>query len=207
MTQLEQVYCNHNELTGTIPALPNAKYVSCAHNFLEGGIGGLFRSASGLRLLDVSHNALAGSVPAKLWQPDSTTTSELQYLFMSDNALTGSLPLQMGTWWTDLRTLDLQNNRLTGNLPQLPSTLSDLNLSHNQFVFVPDNKEFPSQLLQLSRLQALLLSHNSFAGSTLPETWSALSTLGVLKLDHNQFVGSIPETWYTKAKHLREYVL
>ena len=206
MTQLEQVYCNHNELTGTIPALPNAKYVSCAHNFLEGGIGGLFRSASGLRLLDVSHNALAGSVPAKLWQADSTTTSELQYLFLSDNALTGSLPLQMGTWWTDLRTLDLQNNRLTGNLPQLPSTLSDLNLSHNQFVFVPDNKEFPSQLLQLSRLQALLLSHNSFAGSTLPETWSALSTLGVLKLDHNQFVGSIPETWYSKAKHLREYV-
>lgn len=67
-------------------------------------LGGLHR----LRRLDLSQNALTGSIPPRLAQ-----LSSLQELLLHDNQLSGCLPEAIGQL-VNLTSLQLQNNCLQG---------------------------------------------------------------------------------------------
>ena len=128
----------NNQLTGTIPYMPNLQllqlssnrfteprfeavppalqFLYLANNSLIGGLqqlGSLKTGYMDLKLLDVSHNQLSGPLPEDL--PPS-----LSLLNMSHNAFVGTLPSK----WSKLPMADvkLDKNELTGTLPPSWST-------------------------------------------------------------------------------------
>ncbi|KAG0531485.1 hypothetical protein BDA96_04G027000 [Sorghum bicolor] len=82
-----------------------------------------------LTAIDISDNALEGSIPTSIGNLLS-----LHVLNMSRNAFNGHIPPQLGSI-TALESLDLSSNMLSGEIPQELADLtflSTLNLSNNQ---------------------------------------------------------------------------
>ncbi|GLJ41957.1 hypothetical protein SUGI_0868620 [Cryptomeria japonica] len=93
-----------------------------------------------LKVMDLSHNKLQGSIPQKMG-----LLRGLVALNLSNNNMSGSIPESMGQM-VNLESLDLSENRLSGKIPQdLVSLtfLSVLNLSDNMFYgLIPQGNQF-----------------------------------------------------------------
>ncbi|RCV24812.1 hypothetical protein SETIT_5G116300v2 [Setaria italica] len=96
-----------------------------------------------LGFLDVSHNALQGSIPEAIGEPvllevlnmsftgpipsnELSHLAHLEALDLSSNELSGAIPLELASL-DSLTTLNLSNNKLTGSIPESPhfSTFSN----------------------------------------------------------------------------------
>jgi len=93
-----------------------------------------------LVFIDVSNNALHGSIPGAIGE-----LVLLQALNMSHNSFTGSIPSNFGHL-NQLESLDLSSNGITGEIPQAISALdflSTLNLSNNMLEGrIPESPHF-----------------------------------------------------------------
>ncbi|PQM33037.1 putative LRR receptor-like serine/threonine-protein kinase [Prunus yedoensis var. nudiflora] len=134
--------------------------------------------------LDISMNALSGSIPASLGN-----LTKLSNLFLQGNNLEGVIPSSLGNC-KRLILLDLSNDKLTGEIPQqvigLPSLSKLLNLSRNHFT--------GSLLMEVGNLKSLgvLDVSNSMLSGELPHSLGSCESLEVLHLQDNFFKGSIP---------------
>jgi Leucine-rich repeat (LRR) protein len=106
----------------------------------KGSVVTFDRILTTLTAIDISDNALDGSIPASLGNLVS-----LHVLNMSHNAFSGEIPPQLGTM-TALESLDLSSNMLSGEIPQELTDLtflSILNLSNNQLDGrIPQSRQF-----------------------------------------------------------------
>ncbi|XP_030460954.1 probable LRR receptor-like serine/threonine-protein kinase At1g53440 [Syzygium oleosum] len=85
----------------------NMKYLILRNCLLTGSIPGYIGEMTGLKILDLSDNRLAGQVP-------DTMGEGLNYMFLTNNSLTGAVP----TWVTSSKEfLDLSYNNFTGSPP------------------------------------------------------------------------------------------
>lgn len=205
--KLKVLDMSDNQLSGN---LPDFEFVIALvtlrlrNNFFTGAVPPTLLSAtlSLLEELDLSNNNLSGEVTRIL-------SSSLKILNLSSNALSGTLPQKLGScsvvdlshnnlngdlsllqYWTDLlEVLDLSFNRLTGELVDDVSRfvrLRDLNFSHNELYGpIPSNYGF------LPKLSAVDLSFNQLNG-TVPGSFFNSSTLSYLFLSSNQLLGSLP---------------
>lgn len=93
-----------------------------------------------LVFIDVSNNALQGSIPAGIGE-----LVLLNMLNMSHNSFTGHIPSQLGHL-NELESLDLSSNQLSGKIPQELASLDSLtvlNLSDNKLVgSIPESRHF-----------------------------------------------------------------
>ncbi|KAK6277219.1 hypothetical protein POUND7_017542 [Theobroma cacao] len=126
---------------------------------------------SKLRLLDLSNCGISGKVPVE----QLLNLTRLSHLFMDFNIIASEIPRNLANL-TSLLILDLTRSNLQGHIPYLPQLKG----------------EIPASMMNLSRIEKLLLDLNQLTGQTSPSI-SNLKSLKYLSLIQNSFHGSIPD--------------
>jgi len=180
----------------------------------------VLRDLDSIRVLDLSGNALTGSIPQEI-----ANDIHLERLRLGGNALGGRIPSGLCAL-TRLKELDVAGNVLEDSIGaiQCLSGLEVLNLRGNRFTgrFTPRLMEafseltvldvsgnrltgaIPDEIGLLSRLQRLHLRGNRFTGSfpvalgrttSTAKTAKTSSSLGLVLLDigENNFSGAVPD--------------
>ncbi|KAK9212611.1 hypothetical protein WN943_001993 [Citrus x changshan-huyou] len=136
-TQLESVDLNSNSLSGPIPFIP-----------------------FNIRLLDLSNNALAGSLFHFLCSERNEAKHSMEFLILANNSLSGELP----DCWMNLQhlsVLKLGNNAFTGALPASMGSLTSLHslqLDHNNL-----SGPIPASLQNCAKLVVFDIGENGFS--------------------------------------------
>lgn len=135
-----------------------------------------------LRVLDLSNNALAGTIPQEL-----VKATNLDTIRLAGNQLSGALPQGLCAL-TRLRELDLSNNILQDSLASLCclQNVTILNLRGNKFTGT-----FPACIGNMTSMGVLDLSRNAIAG-TVPDAIGLLTQLQRLNLRGNRLTGRFP---------------
>ncbi|GIL58705.1 hypothetical protein Vafri_13688 [Volvox africanus] len=146
-----------NSLSGTIPTLPpQLQVLQAAFNNLEGSLR--LNAISDLRVLDLSHNQLIGTLP-----PSVASSNLLTVLRVTGNQLSGVLP--NGNWSSYLMEVDLSDNKFTGQADigfLTKPSLIKLNLASNNFSF--DIKALANKLPENNSMLYFNISHNDVYG-------------------------------------------
>ncbi|XP_054816356.1 receptor-like protein EIX1 [Prosopis cineraria] len=181
---------SNNSIRGQIPKYigdQNIKLrvLDLKHNFIEGSIPNSLCNLEKLITLRLSYNRLSGEIP-NCW----SNTSQIRVINLSSNKLSGTIP---STFWnlSYMMCLILSNNNLHGDLQQVlqrHSTLEVLDLGENQFTGM-----IPSWIGDggLPLLHILRMSQNFLCGD-IPPSLCKLQRLGILDLSGSNLSGSIP---------------
>ncbi|CAL9066589.1 unnamed protein product, partial [Musa banksii] len=200
-TNLVTLDLGHNNFIGNIPAwigesLPYLKTLSLRSNAFTGRIPELSHVAS-LQILDLSNNALSGSIPHSFGNFSALRSSpsynsyfynysfyDVMWLFIKGSELEYTTRLLSID-----KVIDLSNNSLSGYIPAELGNLHELrslNLSRNYLT-----REIPSNINGMQRLEILDLSRNNLSGA-IPSTLAALNFLSYLNLSCNNLSDRIP---------------
>lgn len=158
----------------TLPSITSLNLTSCK---IGGRIPELISSevswsVSRLEVLQLTDNALTGSIPTSL-----QFATALKALLLNLNQLSGPLPALVGI--SNLVTLSLEGSFLSGSIPDSWGDLSQLetlNMASMSFI----DGEFTSAFRNLTNLQRLDIKDSSFRG-TLPEFLGEMSSLQYLR--------------------------
>ncbi|MCD7469660.1 LRR receptor-like serine/threonine-protein kinase ghr1 [Datura stramonium] len=193
--RLNRLNLSHNALTGSLPkvitqfpkitvldlsfnqldgplltsllTLPTIEELHLQNNALVGNIDFSAPSATpNLRVLDISHNQLAGSFPDGFG-----SLTALQVLDIAGNNFSGSLPNSIGQA-SSLTSLDISHNHFTGPLPKnLPDGLQSFNASLNDLSgVVPENlRKFPLSSFYPGNSELQFPNPPSGSGQATPE--------------------------------------
>ena len=146
-----------------------------------------------MQVLELRGNNLTGSIPNAVG-----TLSKLTTLNLSENALSGTIPANILSNLKLATSINLSKNELSGAVPS-PVTmtrLTELNLSGNNLSTATwanwTAANFPA-------LTTLNLSANSFSYNPIPAQLVTLTTTTVstLNLSRNNFSGPFPSAWCT----------
>lgn len=119
--------------------------------------------------LDLSSNALTGTIPA-----DLGGLTSLLYLSLADNQLAGLIPASLGNL-TNLWSLALSGNNFDGKIP--PELGNLYNLERLYLNFNDFQGTLPVELGNLSNLQQLYLFANASLSGPIPQNFIYLTVL------------------------------
>lgn len=163
----------------------NTVFFSLSNKNPSGEIPKSICGASYLQVLDLSNNALTGSITDCLFEG----TESLKVLHLGSNNLNGTIPDNFPANCV-LKTLDLGRNGLGGRIPGSLvncTSLAVLNIGHNQI-----EDTFPCMLKNSSRLRVLVLRSNMFHGnlscSPADNSWQNLQ---IIDIALNNFSGTL----------------
>ena len=186
-----------NNLRGAFPSdvfrtLPYLKALDLSDNALAGTISEDIGMMKNLEVFNFTANNIVGSLPDSIGD-----MSHLKVFHMSFNKLDNTIPYSIYKL-EKLRALDLSRNSLVATIPHEIGALKDmnyLNLAYNDL-----EGPLPHELNNLQSLVELDVSHNKLQ-SSLPKEIGFLTYLRSLNLSHNEFKGSIP-TEFSKLAEL-----
>nr|XP_043636098.1 receptor-like protein 13 [Erigeron canadensis] len=139
-----------------------------------------------LRVLDMSHNSLVGHFP--IWLIKNNTA--LEFLILRNNSFDGNISMLSLLRNDQMVYLDISENHMRGTIPsdiqKLFPSITQLNMSRNFLDGV-----IPFSVGELSRLEALDLSHNQLSGEVPMGLLTNLSDLWQLKLSDNSLQGEV----------------
>ncbi|KAB1202265.1 LRR receptor-like serine/threonine-protein kinase EFR [Morella rubra] len=139
-----------------------------------------------MMLLDLSFNALQGSIPVEIAKFSNLALS----LNLSNYNFQGEIPAGIGKL-VSILALDLSGNRLSGGIPSsIGSCISMeyLNLSDNMLVGT-----IPEALKGMRYLKVIDLAHNQLIGN-VPQWIINDHLLENLNLSYNNLTGNVPNT-------------
>uniref|UniRef100_A0A5B7AMS9 non-specific serine/threonine protein kinase n=1 Tax=Davidia involucrata TaxID=16924 RepID=A0A5B7AMS9_DAVIN len=176
-------------LTRVVSFLPSLRYLYVPFNNITGTLPPMLTNISQLQVLDLSSNALTGTIPYEFCSSMSPSSSSLEKLLLSNNYLAGTIPPELGNC-KKLRTIDLSFNSLVGSIPleiwTLPN-LSDLVMWANNLT-----GEIPEGIcIEGGNLQTLILNDNVING-TIPQSIANCTNLIWVTLSNNRLTGEIP---------------
>ncbi|XP_044968263.1 receptor-like protein 15 [Hordeum vulgare subsp. vulgare] len=204
----------NNQFAGNLDwvrSLDNIRLLSLGGNKFEGQVTTNLCELQHLRIIDLSHNKLSGSLPSCIGS----------FFFKGDRgdqifqvALT-SLPYSLGpydnpyglkgfsfttkgnmytygrSFFVSMSGIDLSANMLHGEIPWELGNMShikSLNLSYNFFV-----GPIPTTFGGMEEIESLDLSHNELSGP-IPWQLARLCSLGVFSVAYNNLSGCIPNS-------------
>ncbi|RWR97274.1 MDIS1-interacting receptor like kinase 2-like protein [Cinnamomum micranthum f. kanehirae] len=169
-------------------SLPNLVRLDLSRNALNGTIPTQIPASSQIVFFDLSINQLSGVLPLSL-----ANLTHVSVLNISYNALYGEIPPSPFASWINLVSLRLHNNLLiNGSIPSeigILTNLRELRLSNNQI-----SGSIPPSLGNLSNLVTLVVNENELSGP-IPQEIGNLTKLNQLILYYNNITGSIPSTF------------
>uniref|UniRef100_A0A0E0MKQ8 non-specific serine/threonine protein kinase n=1 Tax=Oryza punctata TaxID=4537 RepID=A0A0E0MKQ8_ORYPU len=169
---------NNPGLSGHLPSFSQAS--SLENDFVSltnftGTIPSSISKLKSLRKLDLGASGFSGMLPSSL-----ATLKYLDLLEVSGLQLVGSIPSWISNL-TSLTVLWFSNCGLSG---QVPSSIGNLRELRKLALY----KEDAPQILNLTRLQTLLLHSNNFTGTVEITSFSKLENLSVLNLSNNELL-------------------
>ncbi|XP_077239205.1 leucine-rich repeat receptor protein kinase HPCA1-like isoform X2 [Tasmannia lanceolata] len=194
LTHLSFLALNSNNFTGEIPAslgsLSKLYWLDLADNQLTGSLPISTSNTPGLdMLLNAKHfhfnkNQLSSNIPAKLFSSNMV----LIHILFDSNQFSGKIPSTLGLVQS-LEVLRLDRNSLRGVVPPNINNLTKINelhLASNQLTGpVPD-------LNNMSFLNYVDLSNNSFEASEAPTWFSTIQSLTTLVMENGELKGPVP---------------
>ena len=207
LTQLYSLDVSDNLLTALPPALCGATRLAIlglgGNSLAAGGLPGCLGALQLLDSLDLSLNALNGSLPSPLCD-----LSHMRFLNLANNSLE-SLPACIGPGWPLLEVLRAEGNALAA-LPNTTCQLSSLttvDLNDNRLTTLPPCigrltgvqklalelnrlQRLPASLCNLTAVEQLALGRNNL--SLVPACLFTLQRVSVVSLLHNDLT-ALPE--------------
>ncbi|RWR97663.1 MDIS1-interacting receptor like kinase 2-like protein [Cinnamomum micranthum f. kanehirae] len=169
-------------------SLPNLVRLDLSRNALNGTIPTQIPASSQIVFFDLSINQLSGVLPLSL-----ANLTHVSVLNLSDNTLYGEIPPSPFASWINLVSLRLHNNLLiNGSIPSeigVLTNLTQLDLYNNQI-----SGSIPPSLGNLSNLVALVVHENEISGP-IPQEIGNLTKLKLLTFFDNNITSSIPSTF------------
>ncbi|XP_019176965.1 PREDICTED: probable leucine-rich repeat receptor-like protein kinase At5g49770 [Ipomoea nil] len=199
LSKLKYLSLNLNKFIGPIPPslgqLSELYWLDLADNQLTGSIPVSDGNTPGLDMLvGTKHfhfggNKFSGEIPAQLF----SSNMKLKHLLLERNQLTGSIPETLGLVQS-LEVVRLDRNLLSGSVPSNLNNLtsvSELFLSNNNL-----KGPFPN-LTDMSLLNSVDMSNNTFDPTDFPSWFSTLESLTTLVLDNTGLEGPIPPSLFS----------
>uniref|UniRef100_A0A0E0KD95 non-specific serine/threonine protein kinase n=1 Tax=Oryza punctata TaxID=4537 RepID=A0A0E0KD95_ORYPU len=208
LPKLSYMALNSNQFSGKIPAslgnLSNLYWFDIADNQLSGPLPISRNGGMGLdKLFKTKHfhfnkNQLSGPIPDALFSPEMT----LIHLLFDGNKFTGNIPDSLG-FVTTLEVVRLDRNSLSGSVPDNLNNLTkvnELNLANNQLTGpLPD-------LSQMTQLNYVDLSNNTFDPSPSPQWFWRLPLLSALIIQSGRLYGTVPVRLF-RSPQLQQVIL
>ncbi|TYH74984.1 hypothetical protein ES332_D05G441800v1 [Gossypium tomentosum] len=194
---IESLDLSSNLISGNLPipaSTINVFFIS--NNSFNGEVSSLICNASSLRILDLSHNNLSGTIP----QCFGNLSNSLEFLNLEKNKFYGTIPP------TFAEGCHLSYFNLNGNLLEGPLTPSILNCSDLEVLDLGNNKindTFPHWLGSLPYLQVLVLKSNHMHGSLRVNSSKSspfFSKIQIFDLSSNYFTGPLPAGYINSFK-------
>ncbi|KAH7520884.1 hypothetical protein FEM48_Zijuj08G0193000 [Ziziphus jujuba var. spinosa] len=192
LTNLILVGCS---FSGTIPdtigSLEQLVFLSLNSNKFSGRIPPSIGNLSKLYWLDMADNNLEGPIPVS-----NGSTSGLDMLLhtkhfhFGKNKLSGEIPEKLFSSSMKLIHVLFESNELTGKIPStlgLVQTLEVVRFDRNNLV-----GKVPSNLNNLTSVNELDMSNNSFDVSKIPTWFSTLTSLTTLMMESTGLGGELP---------------
>ncbi|TYH21034.1 hypothetical protein ES288_A04G010100v1 [Gossypium darwinii] len=194
---IEVLDLSSNLIRGNLPIPASTiKVFLISNNSFNGEVSSLICNASSLRIVDLSHNNLSGTIP----QCFGNLSNTLEFLNLKKNKFYGTIPP------TFAKGCQLSNFNLNGNLLEGPLTLSILNCRGLEVLDLGNNKinnTFPHWLGSLPQLQILVLKSNQMHGSLCVNSSRSspfFPKIQIFDLSSNYFSGPLPARYIDSFK-------
>ncbi|CAB9518989.1 serine threonine-protein kinase BRI1-like [Seminavis robusta] len=192
LTGLEYLYLGQNSFAGFVDAelfladVQNVRELDISNNLFYGDDFPMtLLKRPHLQVMDVSANALRGSIP-----PAIESNSVLEVIEINGNGFTGVIPSSIQNL-ENLKHLDMQMNHFNGTIPD-----HFVNLRHLTYLSLGENDftpgPIPAFLSSFTALRELSLARTNRVGK-IPGWFDIMSNLKFLNLQANELEGSIPE--------------